>query len=134
MLMVGLHFSLTSVAWNRYISVYQDLLETDSSILPISRKDLYDRQTVVFRSQSFWAVALAWKSFNFHAMMDYMLLAIFMDRVWEYVRLAWWQLPSVLLLLVFISEFHYINAYAYVEVSPMNESLRFFSLYALPSP
>ncbi|XP_029668146.1 ceramide phosphoethanolamine synthase [Formica exsecta] len=134
MLMVGLHFSLTSVAWNRYISIYQDLLETDSSILPISRKDLYDRQTVVFRSSSFWAIALAWKTFNFHAMMDFMLLSIFLDRVWEYVRLVWWQLPSVLLLLVLISEFHYINAYAYVEVSPLNESLRFFSFYALPSP
>lgn len=134
MLMVGLNFSLTSIAWNRYISVYQDLLETDSSVLPITRKDLYDRQTVVFRSPSFWTVALAWKTLNFHAMMDYLLLAIFVDRTWEYVRLAWWQLPSVLLLLVLISEFHYINAYAYVEVSPVNESLRFFSLYALPSP
>ncbi|XP_050462640.1 ceramide phosphoethanolamine synthase [Cataglyphis hispanica] len=133
MLMVGLHFSLTSIAWNRYISVYQDLLETDSSILPINRKDLYDRQTIVFRSPSFWAITLAWKTFNFHAMMDFMLLSIFLDRIWEYVRLVWWQLPSVLLLLVLISEFHYINAYAYVEISPLNESLRFFSLYALPS-
>ncbi|XP_011637660.2 ceramide phosphoethanolamine synthase [Pogonomyrmex barbatus] len=132
MLMVGLHLSLTSIAWNRYIFVYQDLLESDrtDASSTIDRQDLYDRQTVVFRSPSFWAVALAWKIFNFHAMMDYMLLAIFLDRIWEYVRLAWWQLPAFLLPLIFVSELHYINAYTYVEVSSANESLR--SSYAFP--
>ncbi|XP_012219930.1 ceramide phosphoethanolamine synthase [Linepithema humile] len=134
-LMVGLHFFLTSFAWNRYIFVYQDLLETDNrDILPLSQEDLYNRQTIVFRSSSFWTIALAWKIFNFHAMMDFMLLAIFLDRVWEYVRLAWWQLPAVLFLLILISELHYTNAYAYVEISSMRESLRFLSLYTLPDP
>lgn len=129
MLMVGLHFSLTSIAWNRYISVYQDLLETDISST-ISREDLYDRQTIVFRSSSFWIIALAWKIFNFHAMMDYFLLAIFLDRIWEYVRLTWWQLPTVLFLLILISELHY--TYTYVEILSVNESLR-SSLYAFPN-
>lgn len=127
-LMVGLHLSLTSIAWNRYISVYQDLLESDVPSM-LSREDLYDRQTVVFRSSSFWTITLAWKIFNFHAMMDYMLLAIFLDRIWEYVRFAWWQLPTVLFLLVLISELHY--TYTYVKILSVNESLR-FSLYALP--
>ncbi|KAL0120803.1 hypothetical protein PUN28_008473 [Cardiocondyla obscurior] len=130
MLMVGLHLSLTSIAWNRYISVYQDLLESDFSSM-ISREDLYDRQTTVFRSSSFWAIALAWKIFNFHAMMDYMLLAIFLDRIWEYVRFAWWQLPTILFMLILVSEFHY--TYTYVKISSGNDSLR-SSLYALPDP
>ncbi|XP_012525862.1 ceramide phosphoethanolamine synthase [Monomorium pharaonis] len=130
MLMVGLHLSLTSIAWNRYISVYQDLLESDVS-LKIGREDLYDRQTAVFRSPSFWAIALAWKIFNFHAMMDYMLLAIFLDRIWEYVRFAWWQLPMVLFLLIIISELHY--TYTYVEILSLNESLRFSSYAFLDS-
>lgn len=129
-LMVGFHFSLTSIAWNRYISVYQDLLESDVSST-ISREDLYDKQTAVFRSPSFWTIALAWKIFNFHAVMDYMLLAIFLDRIWEYVRLAWWQLPMMLFLLIFISELHY--TYTYVEILSLNESLR-FSSYVLPDP
>lgn len=123
MLMVGLHFSLTSIAWNRYISVYQDLLESDVSSI-ISQGDLYDRQTAVFRSSSFWTIALAWKIFNFHAMMDYMLLAIFLDRIWEYVRFAWWQLPAVLFLLILISEFHY--TYTYMKILSVNESLQSF--------
>lgn len=129
MLMMGLHFSLTSIAWNRYISVYQDLLESDVSLM-ISREDLYDRQTIVFRSSSFWIIALAWKIFNFHAMMDYMLLAIFLDRIWEYVRLARWQLPTILFVLIIISELHY--TYTFVEILSTNESLRFSFLYALP--
>lgn len=122
MLIVGLHFSLISAAWNRYISVYQDLLETDNiNVLLINRDDFYDRQTIVFRSFSFWIITFAWKIFNFHAMMDYLLLAIFLPgnlryRIWEYVRLTWWQLPAILLLLVFISELHYVNAYTYVKI------------------
>jgi len=127
-LIIGLHFSLTSIAWNRYISVYQDLLESDV-FSTISREDLYDKQTAVFRSSSFWTITLAWKIFNFHAMMDYMLLAIFLDRIWEYVRLAWWQLPAVLFLLIVISELHY--TYTYVEILSVNESSR-SSLFAFP--
>ncbi|KAL0110347.1 hypothetical protein PUN28_013778 [Cardiocondyla obscurior] len=125
-LMVGLHFSLISFAWNRYISLYQDLLETEDQNVPlISREDIYDRQTVVFRSSAFCGITLVWKMFNFHAMMDYLLLAIFLPgnlryRIQEYVRLTWWQLPAVLLLLVFISELHYINAYAYVKMLSIN--------------
>lgn len=129
-LMVVLHFSLTSIAWNRYISVYQDLLESDVSSI-ISREDLYDRQTAVFRSSSFWTIALAWKIFNFHAMMDYMLLAIFLDRIWEYVRFAWWQLPTVLFLLIIMSELHY--TYTYMRILSVDESLR-YSLYAFSNP
>lgn len=124
MLIVSLHFSLISIAWNRYISMYQDLLETDD-ILLINQKDFYDRQTVVFRSTVFWAITFVWRLFNFHAMMDFILLAIFLPgnlryRIQEYVRLTWWQLPAVLLLLVFISELHYINAYTYVKILLMN--------------
>lgn len=129
-LMVGIHFSLTSIAWNRYISVYQDLLESDVSTI-ISREDLYNRQTVVFRSSSFWTIALAWKIFNFHAMMDYILLAIFLDRIWEYVRFVWWQLPTVLFLLILISELHY--TYTYMKILSVDESLR-YSLYTFSNP
>ncbi|XP_011333741.2 ceramide phosphoethanolamine synthase [Ooceraea biroi] len=121
-LVMGLHFSLTSFGWNRYISMYQDLLEVDRSTLPISCEDLYDRQTVVFRSLSFWVITLAWKSFNFHAIMDYMLLAIFLDHIWAYVKLAWWQLPAILLLLIVVSEYHYTNVYTYVEMSSVKDN------------
>ncbi|XP_011881420.1 PREDICTED: ceramide phosphoethanolamine synthase [Vollenhovia emeryi] len=116
---VTLHFSLTSIAWNRFISVYQDLLDADD-IPPMNRQDLYDRQTVVLRSSAFWAITLVWKMFNFHAIMDYVLLAIFLPgdlrhRIDKYVRLTWLQLPAVLLLLVLVSELHYVHAYAYVK-------------------
>jgi len=121
-LIMSLHFSLISFAWNRYISIYQDLLEIDDKdILLINREDFYDRQIVVFRSSTFWAITLAWKMFNFHAMVDYILLVIFLPgnlrhRLQEFVRFTWWQLPAILLLLVFITEFHYVNTYAYVKM------------------
>jgi len=127
MLMMGLHFCLTSFGWNRYIFMYQNLLETDRST--ISSEDLYDRQTAVYRSLPFWAITLVWKIFNFHTLMDYMLLAVFLDRIWEYARLVWWQLPTILLLLIIISEFHYTNIYIYIEASATKENLRFSPSY-----
>lgn len=126
MLIVSLHFSLVSIAWNRYISIYQDLLKTNSKDIFLNNwEDFYDRQTIVYRSSSFWAITFAWKIFNFHAMMDYILLAIFLPgnlryRISEYVRLTWWQLPTILLLLIFITEFHYINAYTYMKMLSIN--------------
>lgn len=118
MLLVGVHFLMTSAAWNRYISVYQDLLETDDRPPLVTKEQFYARQTVVFRSPLFWMVSLAWKIFNFHAAMDYMQLAIFFDRVWEYIRLVRWPAYVILLLLMFVSELHYLHVYTYVQTIP----------------
>lgn len=118
MLLVGVHFLLTSAAWNRYISVYQDLLETDDRPPLVTKEQFYARQTIVLRSPLFWAVALGWRIFNFHAAMDYMQLAIFLDRIWEYIRLVRWPAYVILLLLMFISELHYLHVYTYVQTIP----------------
>ncbi|XP_014473867.1 PREDICTED: ceramide phosphoethanolamine synthase [Dinoponera quadriceps] len=117
-LLVGVHFLLTSAAWNRYISVYQDLLETDDRPPLVTKEQFYAKQTAVLRSPLFWAVALGWKMLNFHAVMDYMQLAIFLDRIWEYIRLVRWPAYVILLLLMFISELHYLHVYTYVQSIP----------------
>lgn len=115
MLLVSVYFVLTSAAWNRYIFVYQSLLETDDRPPPIMKEQFHSRQITVLRSPVFWVIALGWKIFNFHAVMDYVLLAIFLNRVWEYVRLVQWQAYAVLLLLVLISEIHYLYTYIYIQ-------------------
>lgn len=118
LLIVG-HLLIASIGWNRYISLYQDLLETDVKASSITLQELYARQTNVFQSGSFWAVVIAWRIVNFHAAMDYLLLAIFIDRIWEYRRVVRWLGYAVVLLLVYFTEFHYLQVYAYVRGGPV---------------
>lgn len=117
-LLMTVHLFLTSAAWNRYISLYQDLLETDYRAPSISEEHLYARQTSIFRSLSFWTIMLCWKFINFHAIIDYILLAIFFDRVREYLRLVRWSSYVVILLLIYVTEFHFLRAYTYVQGVP----------------
>ncbi|XP_071863672.1 ceramide phosphoethanolamine synthase-like [Bombus fervidus] len=117
-LLIAVHLFLSSAAWNRYIYLYQDLLETEYRTTPISREHFYARQTAIFRSLSFTIITLCWKFLNFHAVMDYLLLAIFFDRMREYIRLVKWSLYVVVLLLVYVTEFHYLRAYTYMQDVP----------------
>lgn len=117
-LLMTVHLFLTSAAWNRYIFLYQDLLETKFRTSSISKEHFYARQTTVFRSLSFLIIVFCWKFINFHAVMDYLLLAIFFDRMREYIRLVRWSSYVIVLLLVYITEFHFLRAYAYVQGVP----------------
>ncbi|XP_012147666.2 ceramide phosphoethanolamine synthase [Megachile rotundata] len=114
-LLMTVHLFLTSAAWNRYISLYQDLLETDYRTPSISKERLYIRQTTILRSLSFWVIVLCWKFVNFHAVMDYLLLAIFFDRLREYIKLVRWSSYVIILLIVYVTEFHFLRAYTYVQ-------------------
>ncbi|XP_012286030.1 ceramide phosphoethanolamine synthase [Orussus abietinus] len=114
LIVVG-HLIIASIGWNRYISLYQDLLESDEVVPPMIANDLYLRQSNVLRSGSFWSVVLSWRLFNFHAAIDYLLLAIFLDRLWEYMKIVQWLGYVVLLILIYFSELHFLEAYAYVH-------------------
>ncbi|KAG7206344.1 hypothetical protein KM043_003713 [Ampulex compressa] len=119
LLLVCGHLLLTSATWNRYISLYQDILEKDFEKSGIGIDCLHARQTHVFRSASFWIVVLFWKCVNFHAALDYLLLAIFLDCVWEYVSCTRWWSIVLILLLVYITELHVLRVFAYVQGMPV---------------
>lgn len=118
LLLIG-HLIVASAAWNRYIWLYQDLLDLDIESISMNAEFLHARQTNVLRSKSFWSIALGWKMLNFHAAMDYLLLAIFFDRVWDYIRLSRWSSYVLIFLLIYLTEFHYQYAYDYVHMVPM---------------
>ncbi|KAJ8678998.1 hypothetical protein QAD02_014785 [Eretmocerus hayati] len=112
-LVVG-HLLIVSIGWNRYISLYQDLLEGDSNLPSITKDELYTRQSEVMRSGFFWIVTVAWRLINFHSAVDYLLIAIFIDRLWEYARFIKWFGYILPLMMVYITEFHFLQSYAYV--------------------
>lgn len=98
---MGAQILLSSTAWNRYIALYQDLLE---------RKDVTEAQATcqiqAFRSSLMWTVALLWRLFNPHSLIDTLLIAIFCDKLWEFLRAIQYVGFIILLSLVCISEMH----------------------------
>ncbi|XP_014219324.1 ceramide phosphoethanolamine synthase-like [Copidosoma floridanum] len=113
-LLISGHLMIASVGWNRYISLYQNVLEADNTLLGIPKDELYIRQSEIMRSGFFWVVAVAWRLINFHSTMDYLLIAIFLDRLWVYSKLLKWFGYIVPLVVIYITEFHYLQTYAYV--------------------
>lgn len=113
-LLVSGHLLIASIGWNRYISLYQDLLEADDTSLAIPKDELYDRQSEVMRSGFFWVVTVSWRVINFHSAVDYLLIAIFLDRLWDYMRVLRWLGYIIPLIVVYITEFHFLESYAYI--------------------
>ncbi|XP_044016789.1 ceramide phosphoethanolamine synthase [Aphidius gifuensis] len=108
----------SSIAWNRYIDLYQVLLETDNVDKLISKNELFTRQTQVFRSNSFWVITTAWKLINPHALTDYILASIFFDRLWEYLHAARWISYIIIVVLVYFTDFQYFQSDAYIKNVP----------------
>ena len=101
----------SSIAWNRYVYLYQELLESDyefkGSMAPRVMIELHKRQNEIFRSQSFSFITTLWRLLNPHAITDYLLFAVFIDRLCEYVDNVKWAIYGIILLVVYFTEFHY---------------------------
>ncbi|XP_011503062.1 PREDICTED: ceramide phosphoethanolamine synthase [Ceratosolen solmsi marchali] len=108
------HLMITSIGWNRYIALYQDLLETNDNSLAITMSELYARQSEIMRSGFFWIVTVTWRLINFHTALDYLLMAIFFDRLWDYMKILRWFGYIIPLIVVYLTEFHFLESYAYI--------------------
>ncbi|KAJ8922324.1 hypothetical protein NQ315_004267 [Exocentrus adspersus] len=72
---------VSSIAWNRYIALYQDLLES-TDVKPIEAI----KQNEVFQSSFFFTIAWLWRVINVHSLTHLLLLAIFCDKLWEFLK------------------------------------------------
>lgn len=100
---------LSSTAWNRYIAYYQDILEKND-VTPAQ----FERQNYVMRSPWFFGVAWFWRICNVHAMLHLLLLGIFCDRLWDFLKVVQYSCFVVLLVLVCGTELHLWGAQNFV--------------------
>lgn len=105
---------LSSMAWNRYIDVYQETLERDDSSANSGQKQ---RQLFVFRSGFFFAIAWLWKIVNVHNLMHCILFAIFCDKLWEFLRFIQFTGYALLVASVCFTEMHVMKVQNYVYKS-----------------
>lgn len=101
LLVLGAQLLISSSGWNRYIALYQDLLETNA--VPAAE---CARQRAVLRSPLFFGVAWLWRVVNVHAMLHVLLLAVFCDRLWWWLRRVQCWGFVVLAVVVVVTELH----------------------------
>lgn len=118
----------SSAGWNRYIAVYQDLLETKGSFNSRERF-----QILIIRSAYFWSVSILWTVINIHAITDYLLFAIFIDKLWEFLRLIRYLGYFLILIATAATEYHYRIVYQefdnYFNSKNDNSKLFFISVF-----
>lgn len=99
----------SSTAWNRYIALYQDMLERQN-ITPVEAK----RQDYVFKSKMFFLVSWIWRVFNVHSLLHCVLLGIFCDKLWEFLRMIQYAGFVVLLVGVCVTEMHLLEVQNFI--------------------
>lgn len=100
---------LSSTGWNRSIALYQDMLERND-VKPME----YQRQTLVMRSKWFFSIAWLWRVFNVHAMLHCLLLSIFCDKLWEFLRMVQYAGFLVLLVIICATEMHVLEVESFI--------------------
>lgn len=89
---------LSSLAWNRYIDIYQELLE--------NRID-YDigRRETVFKSGVFFSATGLWRIVNPHSYLHLLSLAVFCDKTWCFLSAVHYAGYLFLVVATCISEY-----------------------------
>lgn len=95
---------VSSTAWNRYIAIYQDLLEgTDvTSFQAIEQRE-------IFKSSFFFLISLVWRIINVHNLTHLLLLAIFCDKLWEFLKAIKYIGFGILLTIICITEINLLD-------------------------
>lgn len=104
-----LQLLISSAAWNRYIAIYQDVLETND----VSRSEFL-RQNIVFRSSFFFCVAWFWRIVNVHNMIHCLLLSVFCDKLWEFLKAVQYVGFGVLLSVICVTEMHILDVKKFI--------------------
>ncbi|RWS02115.1 hypothetical protein B4U79_15230 [Dinothrombium tinctorium] len=106
----ALQLALSAFFWNRYIEAYHQLLESTPKS-PAEAK----LQNEVLRSSIMWVLMWFWRISNAHSLMQMLLLAVFLNRLWEF--LTWIQYIGFLeiLTLAFFTEIHLNDVESYIS-------------------
>lgn len=98
---------LSSLAWNRYIDFYQELLENCTDY------DAYRRETM-FKSGIFFFATGLWRILNPHSYLHLLSLAIFCDKTWPFIKAVHNSGYIFLVVVVGLSEYLVIYSKIYV--------------------
>lgn len=100
---------LSSTAWNRYIALYQDMLERNNVT-----QSQFLKQNFIFKSNWFFSVAWLWRVFNVHSLLHCILLSIFCDKLWDFLRMIQYSGFIILLVIICATEMHILEVHNFI--------------------
>ncbi|XP_022905144.1 ceramide phosphoethanolamine synthase [Onthophagus taurus] len=92
---------LSSMGWNRYIAIYQDMLGKESGD--------WLRRCVILKSSFFFIVVMVWRIVNVHNLMHFLLLSVFCDKLWEFLRFMQYIGFVIVLGAICVAEIHIMD-------------------------
>lgn len=95
---------VSSTAWNRYIAIYQDLLER-VDVTPFRALQQRD----IFKSSFFFMISFLWRVVNVHNLTHLLLLSIFCDKLWEFLKAVKYLGFGILLSVICITEINLVD-------------------------
>lgn len=104
-----LQLLISSSAWNRYIAIFQDLLENNDV-----NKGEFLRQNIVFKSSFFFCVAWLWRIVSVHNMVHFLLFAAFCDKLWEFLKAVQYVGFGVLLSVICVTEIEILDVKKFI--------------------
>ena len=97
----GLQMLMSSAFWNSYMHRYNMILEN-----PDATPEQREQRLHVVQSSSFLAIAWAWRTLNANSTLEFILLAIFVDKLYEFLAIVQFTGFVVYGVLVAATEFH----------------------------
>ncbi|XP_045781181.1 ceramide phosphoethanolamine synthase [Maniola jurtina] len=98
---------LSSLAWNRYIDMYQDMLEN------CTEYDVFRREST-FKSGTFFFATGLWRIVNPHSYLHLLTLAVFCDKTWGFLKTVHYSGYICLVITVGASEYLVENIRSFV--------------------
>lgn len=98
---------LSSLAWNRYIDIYQEMLEN------CTEYDILRRETA-FKSGTFFFASGLWRIVNPHSYLHLLSLAVFCDKTWGFLKTVHYAGYLCLVVAVGVSEYLVENIRSFV--------------------
>lgn len=95
----GFQTLLASVGWNHDITGYQQLLENGDGSHTA-------KQLAVLQAASSWVLMWCWRVICFHTLMHCLLIAIFFDKLWEFLTHLRFVGYAALTALIVLNEIH----------------------------
>lgn len=100
-LSVGLMIAVASGTWDKCVERYTEVFQTD-----LSDPNLTQIQTEALHSGSTWLVIYLWRIWEGQAILNMVLIAVFLDRIWEFLNLFTYLGYIIVLVINILSYIH----------------------------
>lgn len=97
---------LSALAWNRYIDVYQEVIENCTGIPVVQRE-------TIFKSNFLFTATGLWRIVNPHSYLHLLALAIFCDKTWGFLKTTHFIGYLGVVIAAGVSEFFVMSSHIY---------------------